>query len=433
VLTDQDPRLIRDLDRALHNGDGGLSVVYMPTVLLVDASLTGAEALVRWHHSEFGPITPGKFVPLAERSGLIGALDAFVRRQVFQIAVDSSFALGRVAVNVSGAELSDPSFADTVLDELANTGLPGDRLCVEVTETALLTDPGAASETLARLRADGVWVALDDFGTGHSTLTYLTTLPCDVVKIDRSFVAALGHDPRAEHVIRAIIGMARGLDMTVVAEGVETADQCDALVHYGVTEGQGFLFGYPSSVMPTHRATTHVRAQGHLRRGSDLDPQLLIDLNAELQSATDLDSAFTLMLRTLRKLVAFTGASVQLLGPDGIRLAAAYPPPTVTARSARIPVGQGVAGEVIASGKMRYLADITLPAAAVPAQRRSESTSRHTRSYLAVPLYQGGEPVGLLQLDSVEPDAFPLHVALVLATAAGSLTEVLASHLAISQ
>jgi EAL domain-containing protein (putative c-di-GMP-specific phosphodiesterase class I) len=433
VQTNQDSMMIRDLDRALHNGDRGLSVVYMPTVLLADSSPTGAEALIRWHHCDFGPIAPGKFVPLAEQSGLIGALDTFVRREVFRTAVDGAFVSGRVAVNVSGTELSDPAYADTVLDELANTGLPGERLCVEVTETALLTDPGAASETLTRLRADGVWVALDDFGTGHSTLTYLTTLPCDIIKVDRSFVADLGHDPRAEHVIRAIVGMARGLDMTVVAEGVETTDQRDALMRFGVTEGQGFLFGHPSSVMPTHRATATVRAQGRLRRDSELDPQLLIDLNADLQCATGLDMALTLMLRTLRNLVAFTGASIQLLGGDGIRLAAAYPPPTATARAARIPPGQGVAGAVITSGKMRYLADITVPTAAVPAQQRTDSTSRHTRSYLAVPLYRAGNPVGLLQLDSVEPDAFPPHVALVLATAAASLTDVLERHFVIPE
>jgi EAL domain-containing protein (putative c-di-GMP-specific phosphodiesterase class I) len=428
VLTDA--RLVRDLDEALHDGHDGLSVVYMPTVLLADASATGAEALIRWHHSDFGPIVPGKFVPLAEQAGLVGALGAFIRREVFRSAVDSPFASGRVAVNVSGAELSDPSFADTVLDEVANAGLIGERLCVEVTETALLTDPGAASETLTRLRADGVWVALDDFGTGHSTLTYLTTLPCDVLKIDRSFVAALGCDQRAEHVIRAIVGMARGLDMNVIAEGVETQGQRDTLMDYGVNEGQGFLFGQPSSVMPRHRATPTARALARLRRGPDLDAQLLIDLNAELQSASDLDSAFALTLRAVRILVSFTGASIQLLGRDGIRLAAAYPPPTAQAWAARIPAGQGVGGEVIASGKMRYLADITAPAAAVSEERRSASTSRHTRSYLAVPLYLAGEPVGLLQLDSVEPDAFPPHVAFVLATAASSLTDVLARHLA---
>ena len=435
MLTDQDRVLMTELDRALHDGGRGLSVVYMPTVLLADASPTGAEALVRWNHSYYGPISPGKFVPLAEEAGLIGALGAFVRREVFGTAVRRAFASQRVSINVSGPELSDPAYADTVLDELASTGLSGGRLCLEVTETGLLTDPGAASETLTRLRADGLWVALDDFGTGHSTLSYLTTLPCDILKIDRSFVADLGHDRRAEHVIRAIIGMASGLDMTVVAEGVETADQSHALRRFGVTEGQGFLFGQPAPVMPTGAATpaATMRARGRLRRGSELDPQLLVDLTADLQSAIDLDSALALTLRTVRKVVAFTGASIQLLGSDGIRLGAAYPPPTATARAARIPEGQGVAGAVIASGKMRYLADITVPAAAVPAHRRAESTSRHTRSYLAVPIFLTGKPVGLLQLDSVEPDAFPPHVALVLATAAANLGNLLGPYLLIGE
>ena len=430
MSTDPDPRLVRDLDRALHHGTSGLSVVYMPTVMLADGSPIGAEALVRWHHSAFGPIAPARFVPLAEQAGLIGALGAFVRGIVFRGALDSPFSSGRVAINASGAELSDASFADTILDELASIGLPGDRLCVEVTETALLTDPGAASETLTRLRADGIWVALDDFGTGHSTLTYLTTLPCDVVKIDRTFVAALGQDPRAEHVIRAIVGLAGGLDMTVVAEGIETPDQRNRLMGFGVTEGQGFLFGHPASVMPAHRARITPRAQGRLRRDLDLDPQPLIDLNAMLQCTTDIDSAFALLLDTLRRDVAFTGASIQLLGHDGIRLAAAYPPPTATARAARIPPGHGVAGEVIASGRMRYIPDISAPKAAVSARRLSESTSRHTRSYLAVPLFHAGEPIGLLQLDSVESDAFSPQVAFVLATAAASLTDTLASYLA---
>lgn len=435
MLTDQDRVLMRELDAALHDGGRGLSVVYMPTVLLADASPTGAEALVRWTHSYHGPISPGKFVPLAEEAGLIGALGAFVRREVFSAVAKRALASQRVSINVSGPELSDPAYADTVLDELAGAGLSGERLCLEVTETGLLTDPGAASETLTRLRADGLWVALDDFGTGHSTLAYLTTLPCDILKIDRSFVADLGHDKRAEHVIRAVVGMASGLDMTVVAEGVETADQSRALRHFGVTEGQGFLFGQPTPVMPTGAATSaaKIRAQGRLRRGSELDPQLLIDLTADLQSAIDLDTALALTLRTVRKVVAFTGASIQVLGSDGIRLGAAYPPPTATALAARIPEGQGVAGAVIASGKMRYLADITVPAAAVPAHRRAESTSRHTRSYLAVPIFLMGKPAGLLQLDSVEPDAFPPHVALVLATAAANLGSLLGRYLVIGE
>jgi len=431
VLTDQNRMLTAELHRALDDGGYGLSVVYMPTVLLADGSPTGAEALVRWNDITLGPIPPGRFVPLAEEAGLIGALGAFVRREVFGTALDGAFPSGRVAINVSGSELSDPAFADTVLDELTNAGLSGERLCVEVTETALLTDPGAASETLTRLRAAGLWVALDDFGTGHSTLTYLTTLPCDILKIDRSFVSDLGRDRRAEHVIRAIVGMATGVDMTVVAEGVETRDQRDSLTGFGVTEGQGFLFGQPAPVMPTRvqALPATIRSTGRLRRISELDPQLLIDLTAGLQSVTDLEAALDLTLRTMRKVVAFTGASIQLLGSDGIRLGAAYPPPTAAARAARIPEGQGVAGAVIATGQMRYLADITVPAAAIPSQRRDESTSRHTRSYLAVPIFLGGAPVGLVQLDSVEPDAFPPEMALVLSTAAANLGEMAARYL----
>ena len=181
----------------------------------------------------------------------------------------------------------------------------------------------------------------------------------------------------------------------------------------------------PASTAPSPAA---VRPLGRLRRGSELDPQLLIDLTADLQTAVGLDRALAITLRTVRKVVAFTGASIQLLGSDGIRLGAAYPPPTATALAARIPEGQGIAGAVIASGKMRYLPDITQPASAVPAHRRAESTSRHTRSYLAVPIFLAGTPVGLLQLDSVEPDAFSPQVALVLATAAANLGGVLAGH-----
>ena len=336
-------------------------------------------------------------------------------------------------MNVSAAELADPTFVDRFLDYLERHALPVGRIAVEVTETAVAVHVDVAAEVLRRLRAAGVHVALDDFGTGHASLDYLARLPCDGVKIDRSFVAGLGTDSRCEAIVAGVVAMAHATGHEVVAEGVETHDQLTVLLGLECDEAQGFLYGRPgpAHLVPRQRRSASA-AQGSSPRLSASTPlesteraQWLVDVVRDVSAAPDLVAAFAVVVTALRGRVRFTGGSVQVLGPDGIRLAAAHPPPTAQALAMRIPAGQGVGGAVCATGQVRYLPDITVPAAAVEESRRSRSTTRHTRSYLAVPLFAGSECVGLVQLDSVEPDAFDAEVHLLLAACAAPLAGLL--------
>lgn len=416
--------VLAGLEQSLAGDRRGLDVHYMPTVEIASRARTGFEALVRFTHLQLGPVSPAVFVPLAEQHGLVGLLGDVVRRQVVD-DIGAGLLFGRVAVNVSALELADPQFADRFLDLLDRAGLPSERVGVEVTETAVAAHFAEAVEALQRLQAAGVSIALDDFGTGHASLDYLARLPCDTVKIDQSFVAGLGVDEGCAAIVAGVVGMAHATGHRVIAEGVETAAQLEALAALGCDEAQGFLFGRPSrpALLPGPRSHTGSpvwveppRPVTRLRVPRPAVPaQLLVDLARDVGDAVDVAAAFGVLMSALRPLVDFTGGSVQLLGPDGIGLAAAHPQPTAEALAARIPAGQGVAGAVVATGQVRYLPDITVPAAAVSADRRSRSTTRHTRSYLAVPLLVGSRCVGLLQLDSVEADAFGPDVHLLLA------------------
>jgi EAL domain-containing protein (putative c-di-GMP-specific phosphodiesterase class I) len=271
-------------------------------------------------------------VALAERHGMAVLLGEYVRDVVVGDLLAGRLPSARVAVNVSGVELSDVTFADRVLDLLELRGLDPGRLTFEVTETALTADLGHAAEALLRLRAAGFRIAIDDFGTGHASLEYLASLPCDVVKIDRRFTAGLEDDRRCAAIVHGVIGMSHGLGLTVVAEGVETPAQRDRLVDLGCEEAQGFLFGrpvpfrdLPAGGVPLGRATRApaARATGH--RPARAAAQVLVDLAHDLEQSTDLQGAFERTLEALRPHMVFTGGSVQLVGPDGIRLAAAHP------------------------------------------------------------------------------------------------------------
>lgn len=225
-----------------------LSLWYQPKLDLRTRQVSGAEALIRWQHPEIGAISPGTFIPVAEDTGLMSAIGVWVIReavrQVSQWRRDATLEV-QVAINISAFQLSHQSFLGYIFDALERYALPPQLLTVEVTETAIMTNMEIAVSQLQQLRDRGVTVALDDFGTGYSSLTYLKRFPIDVVKIDRSFVADIGEERESDAIIQTIIRLAHSLNMTVVAEGVETQEQLAFLSASGCDEMQGFLFSKP--------------------------------------------------------------------------------------------------------------------------------------------------------------------------------------------
>jgi diguanylate cyclase (GGDEF)-like protein len=226
--------------------------LYFQPIVDLDTGLTVAtEALVRWEHPRRGLVAPSEFVPLAEETGLILSLGQWVLEEACQQARDweddheSEIA---VHVNLSAVELRDRNLTERVRATLDRTGLDPRRLVFEITETLLLDDADTVRNTLAELRDIGVRFALDDFGTGYSSLSYLHTLPLDMLKVAKSFVDGLGRGGREASFVRMIIELARTLGMSVIAEGIETAEQANALAALRCEYGQGFHLGRPSPV-----------------------------------------------------------------------------------------------------------------------------------------------------------------------------------------
>jgi len=246
-------RTANDLHRALTESE--FRVVYQPEIDLRSGHVTGVEALVRWHHPERGLVPPGEFIPLAEQTGLIAGIGAWVLDEALAQAADwrqarydaSSLA---VWVNLSARQLGDPKLVDLVADSLARHGVDASQLGLEITESALLEDAEGAVTALSSLRELGVRLAVDDFGTGYSSLSYLKRLPVDAVKIDRSFVDGLAVDGDDSAIVAAVAGMARALRLTTIAEGVENLDQLRALRRLGCDLAQGYFFTTPQP--PAH-------------------------------------------------------------------------------------------------------------------------------------------------------------------------------------
>ncbi len=218
---------------------------YQPLVNLLTNKVSGAEALLRWDHPVKGVIMPDSFIPAAEESGLIIAVGKWVLEQACSQAVSWGNQDSTISVNVSGRQLQDPDFVTMVVDILERTGLNPDRLCLEITESVLIEDGEKAAQRLSQLRRLGVHIALDDFGTGFSSLSYLHRFPVDIVKIDRTFVEGLGADDDSRVIISAIISMTAALGVDVIAEGVETLAQLQALVQIGSRTAQGYFFCQP--------------------------------------------------------------------------------------------------------------------------------------------------------------------------------------------
>jgi predicted signal transduction protein with EAL and GGDEF domain len=215
---------------------------YQPLVSLENSRIIGFEALARWNSPELGPIAPDVFISIAEECGLIQELgDQLLRRACRDAATWPGDLV--LAFNISPRQLQDPALTLRILSVLQETGLPPRRLEIEITESAFVGDITLARKIIEELRNVGVRIALDDFGTGYATLSQLISLRFDKIKIDRSFISRLGKDPESDVIVKAVLGLARGLGLTSLAEGIEDTAQHGGLVAAGCMQGQGYLFG----------------------------------------------------------------------------------------------------------------------------------------------------------------------------------------------
>ena len=243
--------LERQIELGLERGEFALFL--QPIVRLADRSLAGFEALARWHHPTRGLVPPSEFIPVAESSGLVVRLTAWMlgeaARAVRSILDSRRSTKGEepffVSVNVSGHDLHQPGLADTIMDILRRADIRPEHLKLEVTESMLMKDPSRAGRILESCRAQGMGIAVDDFGTGYSSLSHLSTLPITTLKIDRCFVQAMTEDPTSRKIVNTIRLLARELDIPVVAEGIEREAEAVVLDAIGCEYGQGYLFGRP--------------------------------------------------------------------------------------------------------------------------------------------------------------------------------------------
>jgi diguanylate cyclase (GGDEF)-like protein len=255
--------LENDLRQALDRGE--MWVAFQPIVGVASEEISGFESLVRWNHSKRGPISPDRFIPLAEECGMICKVGEFVLRTAIAEAAGWPDHV-RIAVNLSPIQFNDPTIVDTVAAMLTEYEFDPARLELEITEGVFLADSDATDGTFARLKSLGVRLALDDFGTGYSSLGYLKKAPFDKIKIDQSFVRGAASTTRRNGaIIRAIVSLAESLQMDTTAEGVETHDDLYLIRDLGVSQVQGFIFGKP---MPAEEArelanTTRVEADGY--------------------------------------------------------------------------------------------------------------------------------------------------------------------------
>jgi len=269
---EENPRrlaLVGELRRAIAGDE--LLLHYQPKVALRTGRVVGVEALVRWRHPVHGLVAPAEFIPAAERTGLIKPLTARVldtalgqSRRWAELGIES-----RVAINISPSSLRDPEFPARVAEALRERGSGPGRLTFELTESTLVEDPARSLEALTRLRELGIAICIDDFGTGYSSLSYIATLPIQGLKIDRSFVAGMLANASVRSVVEATISLARALQIRVVAEGVETAEQRHALERLGCDEIQGYLVGYPMAAEDLERWSRERSARAAEASGED--------------------------------------------------------------------------------------------------------------------------------------------------------------------
>ncbi|MEM6639822.1 MAG: EAL domain-containing protein [Pseudomonadota bacterium] len=251
--------LEEDLRRAISAGE--FELYYQPKVSLRTGQINGAEALLRWQHPEHGFISPAKFIPVAEETGLIFDLGQWVVRRACQQLrqwQDDGLEFGPLSVNVSAEQFERVDVAEQILRAVWENGIVPQKLVVEITENLLMQDGADVHARLRALRAAGISLAMDDFGTGFSSLSYLQKFPLDALKIDRSFVMDLHHDEKRAAICAAIIAMASKLGLRVVAEGIEEEAQRAFLAEAGCDQGQGYLFSRP---IPADEFEALVRSQ----------------------------------------------------------------------------------------------------------------------------------------------------------------------------
>jgi diguanylate cyclase (GGDEF)-like protein len=237
-----------ELRRALEKDQ--LRIFYQPLINLKSGEVAGFEALARWTHPDRGEISPSEFIPVAEESGLILQLGRWAMNTAAHTLAKWDETAGEklpvyVAVNLSAIQLARDDVAGLVADTLKSSGLTGDRLTLELTESAIIQDPARATRVFDALKALDTTVAMDDFGTGYSSLAYLQRLPIDVLKIDKSFVTGMMVDPDAVAIVRAVLSLADALGMSTTAEGIETVELATTLAALGCASGQGFYFARP--------------------------------------------------------------------------------------------------------------------------------------------------------------------------------------------
>lgn len=239
-----------------------MHLVYQPQISLRTHQITGVEALLRWSSPHFGNVSPAEFIPVAEEAGLIRDIGLWVLETACTAAHQLPAGL-LVAVNLSACQFDDELLVDKILEVVARSGLPAERLELEITESVFLKDTEDVLTALHRLRAAGIRIALDDFGVGYSSLAYLRSFPFDKLKIDRSFVMAILQSAESQAIVRSVIDLASALHMETTAEGIETAEQAALLTQLACTTGQGFHFARP---LPLEAATAF--AATHLAPGA---------------------------------------------------------------------------------------------------------------------------------------------------------------------
>ena len=237
-----------DLRRALQRGE--LELHYQPLMDLGTGNLNGFEALARWQHPDLGAISPVDFIPVAEESGLIVPLGRWALEQAAKTISAWDERLGgrpdyKISVNMSAVQMQRDDVVEAVASALLAANIPGDRMTLELTESAFINDPEGAKRLLEALKALDTNLAMDDFGTGYSNLAYLQQLPIDVLKIDRSFIAGMMVDKDKRAIVRTVLSLARALGMKTTAEGIETQEISDVLKRLGCSVGQGYLFARP--------------------------------------------------------------------------------------------------------------------------------------------------------------------------------------------
>lgn len=238
--------LERDISKAIERND--FSLYYQPKVNLKSLKITGAEALIRWKHSQRGMVSPGVFIPIAEESGLINIIDQWVFTSAcsqWKLWIDEKLTPGILAVNLSGRHFGQENLIKSIEQNLNEIEIPPEDIEIEITENILMNNTESTVATLNRIRKLGIFIALDDFGTGYSSLSYLSSFQVNTIKIDRSFVTGCVENRSNLIIIKAIIAIGHSLGMKIVAEGIETAEELALLQHLGVDEAQGYYFSPP--------------------------------------------------------------------------------------------------------------------------------------------------------------------------------------------